>query len=63
MGDGIKEEEFGDLEGLDEHTEACSDNSDEGDDVADADDVEDDVAWAGQRALEEGHFESMRCWY
>ena len=57
MADGVEEEEFGDLEGLDQHAEACGDNSDEGDDIADADDVEDDVAWAGQRALEEGHSE------
>ena len=60
MGNGVKEEEFRDLEGLDQHTEACGDDGDERDDVADSDDVEDDVAWAGQRALEERHFESVR---
>ena len=60
MGNGVKEEEFRDLEGLDQHTEACGDNGDERDDVTDSDDVEDDVAWTGQRALEERHFESVR---
>ena len=60
MGNGVKEEEFRDLEGLDQHTEACGDNGDERDDVADPDDVEDNVARASQRALEEWHFESVR---
>ena len=59
MGNGVKEEEFRYLEGLDQHTEACGDNGDERDDVADSDDVEDDVAWTSQRALEERHFESV----
>ena len=60
MGNGVEEEEFRDLEGLNQHTEACGDNGDERNDVADSDDVEGDVAWAGQRALEEWHFESAR---
>lgn len=60
MGNGVEEEEFGDLEGFDQHTEACGDDGDECDDIADADDVEDDVSWAGQRALEERHFVIVR---
>ena len=55
MGDAVEEEEFGDVEGLDEHGEGGGRNGEEGDYVDDADDVEDDVAWTGQGLFEERH--------
>lgn len=55
VADCVKEEEFGDDEGLDEHGEGGDDDGEEGDDVHGADDVEDDKAWTRQGFLEEGH--------
>ena len=57
MAHTVKEEEFRDDEGLDEHGEACTGAGDEGNDVHDADGVEDDVTWTGQGflALPERH--------
>ena len=56
MADTVKEEEFGDDEGLDQHDEASCHDSQKGDYVHHTDGVEDDVAWTGQGFLEEGHF-------
>jgi len=51
----VEEEEFGDVECLDQHGEACCGDSDQGDYVYGADDIEDDVAWASQGLLKERH--------
>ena len=56
MADTVKEEEFGDDEGLDQHDETSCDDRQKGDYVHHTDGVEDDVAWASQGSLEEGHF-------
>lgn len=55
MCDAVEEEEFGDVEGLNQHGEAGSYACRQGDYVDDADDVEDDVAWACQGPVEERH--------
>ena len=55
MGNTVEEEEFGDVEGFDEHGEAGRGNGGQADNVEDTDDVEDDVAWASQRLFEERH--------
>ena len=55
MAYSIKEEELADHESLDQHDEGCSKDGEQTDDVAHANDVEDDITWPGQGALEEGH--------
>ena len=56
MADTVKEEEFGDDKGLDQHDEASCYDRQKGDYVHHTDGVEDDVAWTSQGFLEEGHF-------
>ena len=51
----IEEEELRDDEGLHQHYGAGSNYRQEADNVANADDVQNDIAWSGQGALEEGH--------
>ena len=53
--DAVEEEEFGDVEGFDEHGETGGGDGGETDDVDDADDVEDEPGWARQGLLEEWH--------
>lgn len=66
MSDAVKEEELGDVESLYQHSEACCDNSCQGDYVEYTDDLKDDVAWACQGLLEERHCLVMlgveTCW-
>lgn len=51
VADGIKKEELGNDEGLNQHDGTCGNNGDETYDVHHTDDVEDDVAWTSQRSL------------
>ena len=55
MRDTVKEEEFGYVEGLNQHGEAGSDHHGQTDYIDDSDDVEDDITWTGQGLLEERH--------
>ena len=55
MGDTVEEEEFGNDECLDEHAHAGCHDGEEDDDVADANGVQDDIAGAIKRFLEEWH--------
>lgn len=56
MSDGVEEEKFGHDECLDQHDEACRDAGEEDDDVDHPENVENDIACACQRFLEERHF-------
>ena len=55
MGDAVEEEELRDDEGFDQHDEAACDDGEKGDYVHHAKDIEDDVAWSSQGAVEERH--------
>jgi len=55
MSNTVKKEEFGDIEGFDQHGEACRNDGCQNDYVEDTDDLEDDVTWTGQVFLEERH--------
>ncbi len=55
VGDAVEKEEFRNVEGFDQHSEACCNNGGQSDYVYDADDLEDDVTWACQGFLEERH--------
>ncbi len=55
VADAVEEEEFRDDKGLDKHYGAGGDDGGEPDDVHDAEDVEDYIAWTGQGAFEERH--------
>lgn len=51
MADGVKEEEFGNNECLDQHHGAGGNDGYKAYDIHHADDIEDDVAWTSQRSL------------
>lgn len=56
MADGVKEEELGDYKCLNQHDRAGDDNRYQADNVQEADDVENDVAWPSQGSFKERHF-------
>ena len=53
---GVEKEELRHNESFDEHDYASGHDGQETDNVHDAQDIEDYVAWAGQRFVREGHF-------
>lgn len=55
VSDTVEKEEFGDVEGFDQHSEAGCNYGGQSDYVDDADNLEDDVTWACQGFLEERH--------
>ena len=54
MTNAVEEEELGDDESFHQHDDAGCNDGQETDDVEDAKDIEDNIAWTGQ-ALEDGH--------
>ena len=55
MGDTVEEEELRDDEGFDQHDDTRSNHRQKADDVADADHVQDNVAWTSQGAFKKRH--------
>ena len=62
MADSVEEKKFADHESLHEHHKGCSEDREKTDYVADANDIEDDVARTSQGAFEEWHLIEVLNW-
>lgn len=59
MADSVEEEELADNECLDKHHKGRRQDREKAYDVADTNAIEDNVAWACQRTLEERHVREL----